>query len=358
MTDVLRQLNDASWRGLAFPITAWDFGFSQDSEKHRFIFRDEELIESLGTTNPTYRYTIPFREDIVRGPFVNLFTKAWPQFLALCLDRTKGILDDPFNGPVQCKVASLQATGDGDKRDGIDVQCDFITAPDEDFDRQDLGANLANIEGARGLQGFLDRETGKLDDATKKTLAKLNKSAEFGRLNPFDAATGAINQIEAGGNKIAAAFGDVAFRAGKLDDALRRNADPRTSPLRANARAMQLAAMDLQKQAFVGNASRNKIVRIFTVQSAIGIVALASKLGMTVRDFIKLNPSIARSPLVPVGTQVAFYGRNPSAIQLITSNPAKPTTSVLWASIASRWRSNPPARCGTGSSRTGSTRIT
>jgi hypothetical protein len=307
MTDVLRQLNDAAWRGIQFPISAWDFGFSQDNEKHRFIFRDEELIESLGTTNPTYRYTIPFREDIVRGPFVNLFTKVWPQFLTACLDRTQGLLDDPFNGPVQVKVASLQATGDPDKRDGIDVQCDFITSPDEDFDRKDLGSNLSTIEGARGMQGFLDREAGKLDDATKKTIAALNKDSGFGRLNPFDAATGAINQIEAGGNKISAAFGDVAFRAGKLDDALRRNANPRTAPLRSNARSMQLTALDLQKQTLTGNAARSRTIRLYTVLAAIGKLALASKLGMGVRDLIRLNPSIARMPLVPAGTQVTYF---------------------------------------------------
>lgn len=307
MTDVLHQLNDAAWRGIQFPISAWDFGFTQDNEKHRFIFRDEQLIESLGTTNPTYRYTIPFREDIFRGPFVNLFTVVWPQFLAACLDRTAGLLDDPFNGPVQVKVASLQATGEPNRRDGIEVQCDFITSPDEDFDRQDLGSNLATIEGARGMQGFLDREAGKLDDATKKALAELNKDAAFGRLNPFDAATGAINQIEAAGNKISAAFGDVAYRAGKLDDALRRNADPKTAPLRANARSMQLTALDLQRQTLTGNASRSRKVRVYVVLAAIGKLALASKLGMGIQDLIRLNPSIARMPIVPDGTQVTYY---------------------------------------------------
>jgi hypothetical protein len=308
MTDILSQLNDASFRGIVYPITAWDLGFTQDDEKHRFIFKDEQLIESLGTTNPTYRHSIPFREDIIRGPFKNLFTKVWPQFREACMDRTKGILDDPFDGPVQVKVTSLQATGDPNKRDGIDVQVDYIIAPDEDFDRKDLGANLATVQGAVGMQGFLDRETGKLDQATKDALAKLNKDAEFGKLNPLDALTGAVNQVEAAGNKISATAGDLAFRAGKLDDALRRNADPRTSPLRANARATQLAFLDIQRNSVVlGAGKKERKVRIFTVLASIGKMALASKLHMSVQDLIRLNPSVAQLPIVTPGTMIAYF---------------------------------------------------
>lgn len=307
MTDILQSLNDPSWRGIKYPITEWDFGFSQDSEKHRYLFRDEELIESLGTTSPTYRHSIPFREDIVRGPFENLFTRVWPQFRAACLDRTKGILDDPFDGPVQVKVATLQATGDPDRRDGIDVTVEYIIAPDEDFDRQDVGSEISNLTAIRGLKDFFSRPALTTSQATKDALAAFNKDSGTGRLNPLDAATGAINQVEAAGNKIAASFGDVAFRAGKLDDAIRRNADPKDSPLRANARAMQLAALDLQKRALGGSFARNRKVRVYTTLSPIGKVALAAKLGMSVADLIKLNPSIARMPQVSTGTQVAYF---------------------------------------------------
>ena len=276
-------------------------------EQHRFIFRDEQLIESLGLTNPTYRYTIPFRENIVRGPWKNLFTVVYPKFLEACLDRTKGMLDDPIHGPVQCKVASLQETAEPNKRDGIDVEVNIITAPDEDFSRTELGTQLSSVQGAQGLQGALDAQAAELDADTKKQLADLNKDVAVGRVNPLDFATGAINQVEVLGNQIAAGFGDLAFRMNRLDDSLGRLGKPQLAAMRSNARALELAALDLQKTALTGNAARNRIVRIFEVPSTIGKMALASSLGMSVTDLIKLNPSIARSPSVPTGSQVAYF---------------------------------------------------
>lgn len=307
--DVLSQLSEAAWRGIEFPLTEWEFGFSQDSEAHRFIFRDEQLIESLGLTNPTYRYKIPFREGLARGPWENLFVEVWPKFLAACIDRSAGILLDPFNGPVQCKVASLAATGDPNRRDGLDVEANFITAPDEDFDRVELGTQLSSIQGAQGLQHALDQNlsSSDLDDATKKQLAELNKPAQTGRLNPLQFATGAANQIEVAGNKLAAGFGQVANQMQTLDDSVRRLGRPDLQPIRANARRLELAALDLAKLTIGRDPSRSRTIRIYTVPADVGKIALAARLKMTVQDLIRLNPSIARSPLVKTDTEVAYY---------------------------------------------------
>lgn len=310
MTDVLQQLGEAAWRGIQFPLAKWEFGFSQDQESHRFIFRDEQLIESLGLTNPTYRYMIPFREDIARGPHKNLFTQVWPQFLAAALDRTKGILLDPFNGPVQCKLASLAATGEPNRRDGIDVEANFVTAPDEDFNRTELGTQLSSIQGAEGMQHALDQNlsSSDLDDATKKKLADLNKEASPATLNPLQFATGAVNQVEVAGNKIAAQFGQVAIQAQTLDDGVRRLLRPDLAPIRSNARMLQLAALDLAKAPLGGNASRNKPIRLYVVQNDIGALSLAAKLGMSSQDLVKLNPTIARDTTVSAGSTVAYFG--------------------------------------------------
>jgi prophage DNA circulation protein len=308
MTDILARLHECSWRGIEFPVTRREFGFSQDQEAHRFIFRDEQLIESLGLTNPTYRYTIPFREDIARGPWKNLFVDVYPKFLDACTDRTKGILDDAVHGPVQCKVASLQETADPNRRDGVDVEVNFITAPDEDFSRTELGTQLSSVQGAQGLQGALDAQTAELDDATKKQLADLNKDASVGRVNPLDFATGALNQVEVLGNQIAAGFGDVVFRMQRLDDSLARLRRPDLAPMRSVARALAMQATDLQQTALTGNASRNRVVRIYEVPAPIGKMALASALGSSIGDLLKLNPNIARATVVPTGTQVAYFG--------------------------------------------------
>ncbi len=306
--DILRQLHEASWRGIQFPLTdTREFGFQQSQEEHRFLFRDEKLVESLGRENPTYRYTIPFREDIVRGPWRNLFTAVYPQFLAACLDRSNGLLDDPFHGPVQCKVVSLQETADVGKKDGIDVQVTWIASPDDDFDRQDLGTLISTLQGARHTKDYLDSQATKLDDDTKKKLAAFNKGSEFGRLNPLAAATSALNQVEAAGNKVQAAFGDVAFQAEKLDDSLRRVANPSLAPTRSAARRLALVAGDLARSPFGARKRDTKTVRTYVVPADIGKLALSAKLGTNPQELVTLNPAIARSITVTKGTTVLYF---------------------------------------------------
>ena len=283
-----------------------DFGFVHDQEKHRFIFRDTELIESLGRENPTFRYSIPFREDIARDPWKNLFRNVYPKFLEACLDRSSGTLVDPVHGPVEVKCASMRELLDVTKRDGIDVEVEFILAPDESFE-SNAAENLSTIEVATALQGALDRDAQELDADTRAELEELNKGSENGRLNPLDFATSVLNQVEANGNKIEAAFGDVIFRAEKLDESLGRLRDPKNAPMRANARRLALVARDLQRNALAGNKGRTRVVGIYTTDSDIGKIALAGKLGNSIQDLVRLNPTIARKVTIHRGTQVAYF---------------------------------------------------
>jgi len=306
MTDVLRQLRKASWRGIEFPVMSRDFGFSHDQERHRFLFRDEQLIESLGRENPTYRYSIPFREDLVKAPWVNLFTVVYPDFLNACLDRSNGDLFDPVHGPVQVKCASLTERVDVNRRDGIDVDVEFLVSPDETLD-VDVAENLSTIEGAQALGAALDRDATEIDPETQAEIDALNKGSERGRLNPLDFATSVLNQVEANGNKIQAAFGDVVFRAEKLDESLGRTRDPNVQPMRANARRLALIARDLQRTAIGGNEKKTKLIGVYTVPADTGVISLAGKLGNSPQDLIKLNPTIARRTTIESGEQIAYY---------------------------------------------------
>jgi len=309
MTDILKQLSRASWRGIEFPVSAREFGFSHQQAKHRYIFRDDELIESLGRENPTYRFTIPFREDIARGPWANLFTLVYPKFLDACLDRTRGIMNDPVHGEKRVKCATLREVLDVNRRDGIDVEVEFIVAPTEAsvLAGIDSTAGLSTIEGARNVKGALDREPKPLDPAVAAELAELNKPSERGRLSPLDFATSVVNQSQAAGNKISAALGDVAFRAQRLSDAVRDSRDPKNQPIRANARRLELAARDLAVSPIGGSKRKQRLIGVHTVAQPIGRIALAAKLGMSLQELMDLNPGIARSITVRTGTQVAYY---------------------------------------------------
>ena len=132
MTDILARLPKASWRGIVFPCSGREYGFRQEFARHRYVFRDDELIDSIGRENPGYTFQIPAREDLAKGPYANWFTVFYPRFLNACLDRTVGDLMDPVHGRRKCKCASLRETLDVGKRDGVDIMVEFVYAPDEE----------------------------------------------------------------------------------------------------------------------------------------------------------------------------------------------------------------------------------
>jgi hypothetical protein len=296
MTDVLIQMQRTAWRFIEFPITARKYGFQQEQARHRYIFRDVQLIESLGTENPTYRYTIPFREDIARGPYKHLFTEVYPEFLAACLDRTRGVLSDPVHGDVNCKLVSLTEDLDVNRRDGIDVEAEWIVAPLESEVTQDLGTQIQTLKGAAD-------NARKLDDAIKKVDWKQLPSPEA-TVSPLDFVSSVGNQVEVVASKVTAAFADAAFRLEKTIATIDRLKNPDTTQLRQQARRLQAALFRLEDQNDV--TGTHPVQRVTTTANK-SLSAMAAELGMTVEQFVRLNPQCLRSPLVRAGTELRSF---------------------------------------------------
>ncbi len=300
MTDVLKQLRVASFRGIIFPIVARTFGFQQAQTEHRFIFKDDQLIEALGRQNPTFRYTIPFREDIFASPWngANLFTRVYPLFLEACRDRSNGDLRDPIHGQQQVKCSSLQETIDVNRRDGVDVDVDFIFSPNQDAVASSLGSEITTIEGSKALARDFDADVATIDFPPQEP-------APQATLDPFTLITSVANQLETNGNKIQAALSDVGFRAERAIDSIDRLKDPKLSPTRQTGR--RLIAAQRRAQETFGAAGPRRVLRVHTVQGNIGVIALAGNLGNKPQEFLAINPGLARSPQVKKGKQVRFF---------------------------------------------------
>jgi hypothetical protein len=300
MTDILSQLHPLSWRGVGpLPMTSRDFGFQHDQSKHRFIFVRQELIESLGRQNPTYRYTIPFREDIFKGPYENLFTVTYPQFFDACVDDTDAFLVDPVRGERQCKCVAFREVIDVDKRDGIDVEVDFIESPDE-ASLEDETVDVASIEGAKGLAGLFDRDIEKIDWQ--------QETPPPTTVNVFDAISGVANQLEVAANKPNALIEDQILRMQNVHASIERLEDPKTAPAAQRARLMELALHDMRKTSPVPVTKRGPVTRTAIVASDMGIIALAGKYGMSVSDFLRLNPQHQGKTTITARSRI-FYQR-------------------------------------------------
>jgi len=285
-----------AWRFIEFPIMRRSYGFQQEQAKHRYIFRDQQLIESLGAENPTYRYTIPFREDIIKGPYVHLFTEVYPDFLDACLDRTRGVLSDPVHGDINCKCVSLSEDLDVNRRDGIDVEVEFITAPLESELTQDLTTQIKTLHGAADDARRFDQDIQKIDWR--------QEPSPQATVSPLDFISSIGNQLEVSGGKVTAALADYSFRLEKTVNTIDRLKDPNLAPTRQQARRLQAAVLDLEDRTDVTGTRPVKKLTTVTNQS---LSALASALGMTLQEFARLNPSFARSPFVKAGSTIRAF---------------------------------------------------
>jgi hypothetical protein len=294
MPDVFKQLERMSWRGIEVPLSARSASFSHDDARHKFVFRDGEILEATGVKNWVFRYTIPFREGIAKGPYKKLFSNTLAAFVAACRDRSVGELIDPVLGSFPARVLSFSDDTDVNKRDGTDVSVEFEYAPPlEDLDIDTRGT--AGVSGLSSEAGLLDEELTKVDWAQVPSPEPTT--------DPLSAAAGIGRQFERQGGKLSAALDDLAFRAEKVEGALDALENPQTWPLRRSARRVREVAVRLKQR------HDDPMGRIRTVvqRYAATVVDVAANAGMTVEEFLKLNPELARLPFVPAGTPVQRY---------------------------------------------------
>lgn len=295
MTDVLLQLPRASWREIEFPVSNSEYGFQQEQAPHRYLFRDDKLIESIGRDNPTYRYTIPFREDITGGGWSHLFIGVYPDFLNACQDRSRGVLTDPVHSSIPAKCVSWRETRDVNRRDGLDVEVEFIFAPAEN-----------DFSSARGIAGLVRTLQGAKDFALRldTEVAKVGFRQQLPpepTINPLDLVSTFSDQVDVAGNQVTAAFGDSALRAERTATAIEKLKNPSLEPQRQRARRLREALLSIEDKT---DPTGTKPLRRITNTTDRTVSAVAKLLGLTVQELVRLNPALRRTPLVKAGTEL------------------------------------------------------
>lgn len=308
--DVFRNLPRVSWRGIIVPVTERRASFGQEIVKHKFAYRDDEIVEGLGRLNLRFEYTIPFRQDITKGPYENLFLEVYPKFLAACRDSSAGELTDPVLGTFDARCEQLNSISDVNRRDGDDVQvtfvqsppidqiAEFVVAPMAGFDAtvqqgKDFNSQVDPISQAQLSALGLGQFQGDFDDLTS-SIDALDQIAGIGAMAQsvyVDRAEAAIARYEHQVNKVA----DV------LEQANEKLSSPQNAPAIRNARRLVDALNRTRNQAaFPGQRVLTQVIgQDMTVSAA------AQFLGISVAEFIILNP-LASLPLVLAGTTVSY----------------------------------------------------
>lgn len=281
MTDIFKDLPRLKWRGIEVPVAERRVGFEQELARHKYAYRDNELVESLGCHNWRFEYTIPFREDIQKGPYRNLYVETFSTFLQACRDRSEGVLDDPVLGLYKARVESLSIQTDINRRDGEDVQVVFVHSPALD-------------------------EAGDLFETTASRLPGRQIVEELG-VDIFDQIGQIGTQISVYANRIDAMLAAYEFKIDKVIDkfvALNEAANnPQNMPLIRSA----LRAKDAVERArYSRNVTQGKAIVAQIIDRDFTVTSLASYLRMNIMDLLLLNPQLP-TPLVPSGSAVFYY---------------------------------------------------
>ena len=280
MTDIFKDLPRLKWRNIEMPVAERRVSFEQELARHKYAYRDNELVESLGCHNWRFEYTIPFREDIDKGPYRNLYVETFSTFLQACRDRSEGVLDDPVLGLYKARVESLSIQTDINRRDGEDVQVVFVHSPALD-------------------------EAGDLSETTASRLPGRQIVEELG-VDIFDQIARIGTKVSVYANRIDATLAAYESKIDKVIDKFIALNELKNNPQNMPIIRSALRAKDAVERArFLSVTSGETIVsRVIDRDTTVNL--LASGLGMTLSDFLLLNANLP-TPLVPSGATVFYF---------------------------------------------------
>lgn len=300
-TDVFRLVPHLTWRGITYPISARSVSFRHEQIEHKIQYRAGDFPEPLGPHSYLFKYTIPMREDLAKGPYKNLFNVGLTTLVRDCRNREPGELYDPFYGLFICVPTSFDETVDVGKRDGTDVQVEFLHAPDLSDDEPLLRDNITGIEGLTSNAGALEAEVTAADwnqepspQGVTDVLSAINGVGRRG-----------LRQVD----RTSARLNDLALRLHKIDETASAAENPQNWQLRDSIRDALDQALRIKKRLTKDPTRRAVDV---TIKFAKSLSVIAAENDMTIAELISLNPQIPAKggPIVPPGTVLTIVRKS------------------------------------------------
>jgi len=298
-TDVFRLVPHMEWRGNVYPIAARSVSFRHEQIEHKIQYRPNDFAEPLGPHSFLFRYTIPMREDLAKGPYKSLFNEGLVKLVRDCRNRESGTLIDPFYGEFTCVPVSFDERVDVNKRDGTDVEVEFLHSPAFDEGEPLLKDSITGITGLVSQAGALDEQV---------------KAADWNQEPSPQGLTDALSAINGIGrrglrqiDRTASSLDDLAFKLRKIEETADEAENPQNWRLRDSARAARDQVQRAKDRATED--PTRKISRVGTKYAkTIGTIAVETD--MSIEQLLALNPHLrSKGPLVPAGTPISFYKR-------------------------------------------------
>lgn len=305
MTDIFKDLPRLTWRGIEVPVSHRSVNFEQELAHHKYAYRDGQLIESLGRHNWKFQYTIPFREDITKGPYKNLYVATFSTFLQACRDNSAGELQDPVLGVYMARCESVSVETDVNRRDGEDLQVTFVHSPDAD----EIEATGA---AASGLLGAVQQKYDLSSYLSYFVTPDLPLAEDLKDLLP-GVGTDALSLISGYGaravayvDQVDAALADYEFKVDKIIGVLEKIDNKINNPQNMPVIRTALRVKDAVQRARFKNATLGRTILSQVTNNDSTASALANAFGMSLQDFLLINSGLPM-PLVPAGTTIFYF---------------------------------------------------
>lgn len=296
--DVLSNLLQASWRGIAFPTVAVDASATHGVVVHLRMDRNGRRLENTGFHGRDFNYKIPLINTLARGPtetWHDLMPDTYRRLNVALEDRTTGNFVHPLLGLRRCKVLEWTETVDPDFRGGPTLTVKWS----EDTEGGDavlsqVGSSLVAQTAALSLDSALGLLIPPPDLALPEGIFSLTDFLKFlGTI--VDQADlvrqqweGKVNRVIGALNTLAGKlYGDTSVSTGLKDDLARL-----------------IATLHEHKRSIL---RLDKSTSLYIVPKATTLAALAPRLRNTPGQLANLNPALVGKLKVEIETPVRYY---------------------------------------------------
>lgn len=309
LPSVFEALTMCSFRGVGFPLLSLRSGFRQDQAVHKWPDRDGAHVEATGRDPFTFHARAAFRNGVTPGrnesgewgPLHALYPDHFRGlFLPAVLDRTTGAFNHPELGAIQCKCVSVEFDHDPHKRDGVDVDMEFIESLDNPDQLQAIIAAPSPIGATSQFAADLDAQ---LSGTTFSSPPAPTGFVEPSFSDAMRSIQSATDQTSLLSRKLGGQVDHVFYRVQAIEDSVATSKDVTLWPLTNSAERMKAGLLALKASLAISQ----KTILTFVAQSTMTLSQVSVQTGNKVQDLIKLNPTLCAAPTIPRYTPVRCY---------------------------------------------------
>lgn len=319
MAGEFEQLLPFKWRELPLPITRIGLSLAHDLVEHKYWGVNGARVEATGVAPIRISAVIPIANSVYPGKNEkwragSLYPGALRKFIIEFAKRETGYVQHPEFGEIACKPERMDFDLSGDKQDCTEIRASWVETLDEALvHKLTLSEPVLDID-----QAASDLNASGAD--LKKLVPQLPEFKEdlesLGRKLTSIVDTVSILQYRGAG-----LINRILYQAHRLEVSIQRashNELGQITPLRpfssiVKQHALTWPAIDALQRIKAGAFSLRKAILaphgigLYTVPAQTTIAGLLPALpSAKIADLLKLNPSLARGPVVPKGSIIRY----------------------------------------------------